>query len=149
MTRISSRPIKEGIANKISNHLITYIASIKTKKESKKFLNELLSDSERLLLAKRLAIVIMLEHGHSYVTIEKTLSVSSNTISRISHEKDNGRYHFVEKRSEIRNGIKKVNDRDGLDAIEKILLAGMPPRGKGRWNFLNELTEDKRKERLT
>lgn len=143
MPRVSKRPVKHNILEKISEQLISYIASIKTRRKSELFLTELCTEEERLVLAKRLAIVVMLEHNYSYVTIQKTLSVSPATIARIAEEKDRGRFRYIEKQCGTRYRPKS-GEEDFWDMLEEMLRMGMPPMGKGRWRYLNEMTRDKK-----
>ena len=148
MVRVSERPVKNETLLKISNQLVTYISSIQTKSNAEKFLDELLSDPERIMLAKRLAIVVLLERGHSYKTIERTLKVSSNTIARISGEKDKGRYKFIAKSCSLKRSRSRREDSAFWDYIELVLLAGMPSMGRGRWKFLDDLEAyEKRRQR--
>ena len=91
------------------------------------------------MLAKRLAIVVLLERGHGYKTIERTLKVSSNTIARISGEKDKGRYKFIAKSCSLKRSRNRREDSAFWDYIELVLLAGMPSMGRGSWNFMDDL----------
>lgn len=146
MARISERPVKNTILYKISEQLVSYIASIRTTRNSQRFIGELFSESERLMIAKRLAIVVMLEHGYSYVTIKKTLSVSNDTIARISEDKNRGRFKYIEKQCGTRYRP-KAGEEDFWNYLEIILQAGMPPQGKGRWRYLDELLEKDRERK--
>jgi len=129
-------------SRKSLSQLIKYVASIRTRMNSERFLEELFSEDERIMISKRLGIVIMLEHKYSYSVIERVLGVSPQTISRIVSEKDSGRFKFIEQHCGKRKKGALPGEEDIWDELEKILLAGMPPRGKGRWAFLNELSKD-------
>ena len=142
MVRISSKKINSAIASSIASQLIKYVASIRTPHDSKKFIDELLSDVEQLQLAKRLGIIIMLEHRYSYAEIERVLSVSPQTISRIALQKENGQFTFIEKHCGKRKRGSLPGEEDIWEVLENILLVGMPPRGKGRWDFLDKLSKD-------
>ena len=68
----------------ILNQLYRLLADLHQPKEVKKFLDSFMTDTERLVFAKRLAIAWLLEQGQSYEEIAKALNVSSATISSVA-----------------------------------------------------------------
>jgi len=85
------------------------------------------------MLIKRLAIVFMLEEGFSTYKISKTLKVSDATVRSIRH-------HY--KQNEFNSvlgvvGKSKFDYKKFLEVLDILLLAGMPPRGRGRWQSVN------------
>lgn len=48
------------------------------------FLNDLLGEEERVMLAKRLGIVVMIMEGYSMYRISRTLKVSPSTVEKIN-----------------------------------------------------------------
>lgn len=60
------------------------LCSIKTSDEAVKFLTDLLTSSEAVMLAKRIKIAKLLIGGKSYNTIEESLSVSQGTIAKVA-----------------------------------------------------------------
>lgn len=63
------------------------LADLQTPEEIELFLSSFMSSTERLVFAKRLAIVWMLEQGKSYEEISHKLRVSSATISSMAEER--------------------------------------------------------------
>lgn len=70
--------------NKDTDHLITTISSIKSKKEIKNFLRDLLTEGEIIEFGKRWRAARMLNDKIPYVQIVKETGLSSTTIARIS-----------------------------------------------------------------
>lgn len=60
------------------------LSEAKNEMEMETLLRALLSDKELTSVAKRLAIAIFLDKGHSYDHISKTLGVSSATIASVA-----------------------------------------------------------------
>ena len=101
MSRVSRNKLDSKIYAAILEQLDTSIASLTKAREIADLFDSLFTKTERLMLAKRLAIAILLERGVTYPKISKTLKVSSVTIS------------FV------RNGILKQNE--DYSALIKLL----------------------------
>lgn len=92
MPKISKNKLDKAAYDFISGNLIAALANLSEKKDIASLLDSLFTQTERLMLAKRLAIAVLLERGLSYKRIGGLLKVSSVTIG------------FV------RNGIMKNND---------------------------------------
>ncbi len=87
-------------------------------------LREILGPEERIMIAKRLAIVILSVEGHSFYSISRNLKVSPATAQRIKLEVDKGRYQNILSRL----GKSKKDYFAILDAIDSILhLGGLLP----------------------
>lgn len=84
MSQVSRRKVQLSIENKIYNTLFEAIAKLRSEKEIQEFLNDLLSPTERIMVAKRLAIAALLLKGYQYETISDILKVSSTTIGKVS-----------------------------------------------------------------
>ncbi len=60
------------------------LCSIKTTDEAVKFLTDLLTSAEAVMLAKRIRIAQLLIEGKNYNAIEETISVSQGTIAKVA-----------------------------------------------------------------
>ena len=96
--------------------------------EMKAVLHALLTKTEKVMLAKRLAIIYMLENGESWYRIQHTLKVSPSTVERLSHACDLGIYDALRKKI----GAKRWN------GFWRTMEALLPPRA-GRDRFKNFL----------
>lgn len=114
MPHISDKKLNKNIAKQIDNQLLNILSSTKT--EDLKFIMEyLLTPTERLMLAKRLAIFILLKDGLSGYKISKLLKISKTTVSKFAGNID----HKVNKRQE-NSKFKDFSD-DLLDYVFGIL----------------------------
>ena len=98
----------------------------------KKVARELLTGVERLMLAKRLAIICMLGEGVSFKEICTKLKVSPSTVNRLWSQMQK------EKFKETLQLIKKQKTSTKLLALIEALV--MPrSRNTARWKFIDEL----------
>jgi len=75
------------------------IADIRTPEEAQEVLQELLSETERVAIMKRLGIAVLLNTGTSYDKIRKMINVSSATIASIQERMG---------RKGLQNAIEKI-----------------------------------------
>lgn len=96
-------------------------------------LRELFTKTEKIMFAKRIALVYLLSKKVPFAKIDSLLHLSPVTISKFSTRLDLGKY---------KQTIAIVTRRGKfLDILEKILQAGMPPKyGRGRWKKLYRTT---------
>ncbi len=144
MVYISKKPLKPETLSRISDLFIAHIAGIKTKQNSKRFIDEILTNTEKKMLAKRLAIIVMLHRKQSYSIIIGILKVSRTTIAKINIDLKNGEFDFIisqlNKTSKNASWNKSSNFSIWLDIM---LGMRMPAVGKGRWKFLDEIKQKK------
>jgi len=134
MPHVSKNKLDNKTLYQISEKLFEAVKHLKHEKEVSQFFNDLLTKTERIMLAKRLAIVVMLEAGYPFRVISRTLKVSESTISSMRDRFDRGGdgYKLV-----LRLFEKEKFWKDFFKSIEKILQPDfLPPRGKGRWERL-------------
>ena len=75
----------------IDQTLVRLIAELNSPAVVREFLEAFFSPAERIVLAKRLAIAVMLEDQKSYTEIQRSLHVSSATVATVADlRKKNG-----------------------------------------------------------
>ncbi|PIR68664.1 hypothetical protein COX93_02080 [Candidatus Nomurabacteria bacterium CG_4_10_14_0_2_um_filter_30_12] len=132
MPHISSKKLKKETLNKLYSEFGKAFEKSARKSEAKFFLGDLLTKTEKIMLAKRFAIIYLLSKDVPVSYIAESLGVSYSTLSRMSLKYDIGKYSSLLKTLENNN-----NNKDIWRILEKILKAGLPPRaGRGRWKFL-------------
>jgi len=130
MPHISAKKIKTENLSKLYSELVSALEKSTRKSKTKIFLNDLLTRTEKIMLAKRFAVVYLLSKGVPNSYIYETLHMSPATIARMSLKYENERY------SNLLRSISRRN-KDIWRTLEKILRAGLPPiAGRGRWKFL-------------
>lgn len=128
MPQLSRFPMSNKIKEEIISSLCWLIANFNSEKEVYKFLDDFLSKTEKLMLAKRLAIALMIEKGYSYFEIRDTLKVSTSTILRISH--------WLDKSGEgYKIGISKLRKKEKLHNFWKEIEDLIEIVGKGKRVF--------------
>ncbi len=126
MPHVSKKLLEKTKFSDIHHDLFKTIAELSGSGNAKAVLGELLTKTEKLMLAKRLAIIAMLDRGESIYSIQEILKVSPSTAARMSFLYENGAY---------KNLVKGIRSKDNFWVqLEKII----PPRvGRNRFkNFL-------------
>ncbi len=134
MVHLSKRRVKKETFIKIGKQLAEFICGLETTQNTKILLETLISEPERIMLAKRLAVIIMLGWGYSFSQISGSLKVSESTVVNVWKKMKKGRLRSLEEH------FKKVGRKTSFwDNLEEFLRFGLPPRGRGRWAwFLND-----------
>ena len=133
MPHVSRKKLKKKVFIKIGEQLSSTIAKASSARELKWIFRELITPIERVMLAKRLAIILMLERGYSIDIIQKTLKVTPQTIVRFWKITKHSLYKPIIK--EISNNKVK---KDFWQELEKLILLGMPLRGK-QWQLMRRV----------
>lgn len=83
MGRVSKRKIDPEIEERIFEIFWDYLATLRDLKDIHEFLISLLSFTEQVMIAKRLAIAVLLARGYNYEEIDQTLKVSKSTVGTV------------------------------------------------------------------
>ncbi len=127
--------------NKLSNEhlekLFSQLSSLLGKQNKsgiENFLSDLLGAEERIMLAKRLGIIVLLHEGQSLYKISNTLKVSTATAENIQKKLQSGAYkHILDMLTTNKKSYGAI-----LQTLESILTVGgiMPSRaGLDRYKF--------------
>lgn len=84
MPQVSKNPIPKETERKIRRAFTKALISIKSEGEMERYIFDLLTPTERIMLAKRLAIAALLIGGLPYHQISERLKVSTSTIGRVN-----------------------------------------------------------------
>jgi len=125
MTQVSRRLLPQGVEERIFEILWQSLADLNSAGKVEKFLEDLLSKTEKMMLAKRLAIAVMLAKGFKYRGIQETLKVSGTTVMLVSNQLKLGGTGY-------RQAIDKlIKDEKIVQALDKIgdMLSALP-KGK-------------------
>lgn len=83
MPRVNPRKLDSKDKMKYLDLLWTSIAQLETREETKQFFKDLLSESEAIMLARRIEIARRLIEGQTYDNISRELKVGVDTICRV------------------------------------------------------------------
>ena len=84
MSQVSKRVLSKSIQERLFQNFWEIFAQIKKPKEVAIFLEDFLSPTEKVMLAKRLAIAILFSKGYDHRSISSLLKVSTSTVNNIS-----------------------------------------------------------------
>ena len=84
--QVSKQKLNKTIEKQIYSIFYQLIADVRSTGEAETIFGDLLSDTEKQVLTKRLAIAIFLDKGRSYENIKNTLKVSSATIASVQEQ---------------------------------------------------------------
>lgn len=82
MTRVSKNPLRKDIQERVWEIFLTSLSSLK-KEVAMDFVNDLLSETEKVMLSKRLSIALMIIKGYNSSYIATTLKVSGSTVNSV------------------------------------------------------------------
>jgi Trp operon repressor len=128
MPHVSKRKLDEETLDVIFKKLIVVLEDAQHKKKFATVLSEILTSTEKIMLAKRITIVLLLFGEIPQHRIAESLHVSPTTVSKISLRVELGKY----------DSIRSISKKEKID-LEKIvwllLTAGgvLPPRAGGKY----------------
>jgi len=76
--------LKADIAERLFQNFWEMFANIKQARQIQLFLEDFLSPTEKIMLAKRMAIAILFSKGYDHRTISSMLKVSTTTVNNIA-----------------------------------------------------------------
>lgn len=129
MTQVSKRPLDKKIYDRIFEIFIAAFIEVNNKKKAEKFLTEIFSETEQIMIAKRLAIAFLLTKKYSFEAITKMLKVSQATICQVNRfaKKETSGYISILKEVEKHTGDNSGNSLAYILTVMETLLP--PPRG--------------------
>ena len=146
MAQVSKYPISKDIADRIFDIFIKTLLKIQNPQDAQNLTNDLFSPTEKIMLAKRLAIAFLLMKNYQYREISKLLRVSVATVAsvNISHKYGSGGYKTILERIAKEEKLEEFF----LGIAEQLLkLPASVSKGGGNWRYLlEEVRKSKRKK---
>lgn len=146
MAQVSRYPISKDVADRIFDVFIKCFIKVKNNKDAQILANDLFTPTERIMLAKRLAIAFCLMKGYQYREISKLLRVSLTTIAVVNLTLKYGSngYNTI---------LERINKEEKLEDLfksiaDKILTAGSYGKGSGTWRYLRAELQKSRDKKL-
>ena len=142
MSQVSRNPLSKESNYEIQATLWWLLARLNNDSDVGNFLNGLLTKTEKIMLAKRLAVAFLLSKNYNYRDISNALKVSTSTIVRIKEatNKAEGGYELFIKKLEKRSELKKLEKQ--FDKFIGKLISIVPPQKndmKGRATWLKKI----------
>lgn len=145
MTQVSKYPISKEVADRIFEIFLKSFVAIKNKEEADQFITDFLTPTEKIMLAKRLAIAFLLGKGYDYRTIQRIIRVSTSTIASVNLVRSHGSEGYKKLIAKI---LREESVKHFLeDAATKLLsIPAASTKGGGAYRYLKqELEKNKRK----
>ena len=143
MTQVSKYPISKKVADRIFDVFLKTLVEIKSNKEADEFISDLLTPTEKIMLAKRLAIAFLLEKNYDYRTIQKIIRVSAPTITSVNNARKYGSEGYKKLVAKIIKEEKLISFFD--ETVEKLLsIPSELEKGSGTWSYLKEQVENRK-----
>lgn len=148
MAQISRKPIRKEVYEQIFELLLKIFTESHSRKKATLLLDDLLSPTEKIVFAKRLAIALLLAKGYGYEEIKEILKVSMPTIATVNLNlkyKGEG-YRYFANRILREQKIRKIWEK-----IEDLVLKMGSSGGKGSkgWCYLKQEVQKKRRKKST
>jgi len=146
MAQVSKYRIPSKVYERIFEIFLKSLAEIKSKNEAEAFIKDFLTPTERIMLAKRLAIAFLLEKDYDFRTISMILRVSTSTVGRVNLARKYGSKGY-------QKVIKKILQEEKLtkfflEAAEVLSGSlGKSTKGGGAWRYLHHKLKKKKKKR--
>lgn len=118
MPRASKRKLNGKKVAKINDSLHYLISILNNENVAANFLNDFLTPEEKMMLAKRLVIFMMLNKDYSPGIISSTLNVSYETIRIYSNQLPYKRTEFIQLLNKV---LKREKTGDFWNKIDKML----------------------------
>ena len=133
MPHISQKKMSDKDFNKIYDQLVSFFDTAGNQRKSDILFREFITNTEKIMLAKRLAILCLIDDSVSEHYISCILSVSPSTISRISLSYEQGKFPYI-------SNIIRKNKQSIWDVLEGAVQSSMEGYvGPKRWSWLEEI----------
>ncbi len=143
MAQVSKRYLQKQVEERILDLFWTSLSTLSTKEKVANFLDDLLSHTEKIMLAKRLAIAFMLKKDHSYPVINNLLKVSDQTIWNVKTNLTHRGKGYKMAIEQIMNKEKWETFWQGLDHFLTQLL---PPKHGTNWKEVRRKQWEKQRK---
>jgi TrpR-related protein YerC/YecD len=146
MSQVSKYPLKQKVFEKMFELLSKAIINSNNKEEVESLLDDLLTPTEKIMLAKRLAIAVLLTKGYFYKTIQEIIRVSTPTIAMVSLSLKYKGKGFKSFTSQI---LKEEKSNEFWDKIEDLVLGTLSNvKGGKPYRYLKEeLRKNKQRQK--
>lgn len=133
MPHISEKKLDDKYFYKLYSQMIKIFDTTGTARKSQILLEEFFTETEKIMFAKRLAVICLLCEWVSRPSISDMLLISPSTVDRISLQYEIGNYSYLE------NLIKK-NSRTMWEVLDDMIHDSVSKKlGKRRLAWITEL----------
>jgi len=146
MAQISKYPISHQLTERIFELFLKTLIEIKSSDEAERFITEFLTPTEKVVLAKRITIALLLEKGYDYRSIQQLLHVSAPTIRSVNLALKYGNDGYRQMLNKIQRE-EKISILLNSLAVTLLSAPATLERGKGSWSYLKKQIEGDKKSK--
>lgn len=117
MPHVSRNKLEPQEEKDLTESLNLVLSSVSKREDMIRFLDSLLSDTEKLMLAKRLGIVVLVREGLKDSEIAKALHVTDMTVAKMRY------FYEARARGGYDIALKKIENDKMLQGVKRFLLA--------------------------
>lgn len=143
MVQISKKILDKELESELFKQLWHSLGRINSSTRASDFYSDLLSYTERLMLAKRIATAILITRGKNMTEIRGSLNVSFSTVTNVNSWVKNAK---PETKKLLENISKEKGWKLVFDKIDE-LLGNIPPRRHSDWSEEYRIRRTESKER--
>lgn len=144
MTQVSKYPLRKEIQERMFEVFLDSIGMVKTRGQVEKLIDDLLSPTERIMLAKRLSIALLLFKSYDQRAIAKILKVSLGTVNKVSLALQNGTGGYTMVLSAV---VKQEKFHAFFEKLDDTLADLFPPANRNWSHWRRERWEAKLRNR--
>ena len=120
----------------LSQHLTEAVTALRDREALTLFFEDLLSPTERTMIGKRLAIMLLLRHELSFVEIGVVLKVSQSTISGMSEKLQRAHAALITALERLEGNRKVIRLLEKIDLVVTRFVKKYPKKVGRRWAHL-------------
>lgn len=125
MTNVTRKEVG-GKKYKTAHHQFVKLISMLNNSGAKHLIDELLTESEQIMLIKRFAVIFMFTQGYSYYKASQAIGVSKSTAQRLYSQYSLGEFENLFK------GLSKTQKSELVSVIEDIIMSSVNMKARAR-----------------
>lgn len=130
MVQISRKKLDKDIETEMYKQFWKSLSEMRSPQESSEFFSDILTETEKVMLAKRFAVALLIVRGRTATEIRQAINVTYSTISSVSSWVKNAK----PKTQDILKSLSSQKDWEAIhDRIEE-LIDKLPPRYHSDWS---------------
>ncbi len=145
MPQISRKKLDKTIETEMFSQFWESLSALQDSVHIASFFSDLLTDTEKIMLAKRFTIAVLLLRGKRAVEIKDTLHVTNSTIGSVGSWLKNAK---PQTKNALQRIIKEGNWQALLDRVEA-LLDELPPAYGTNWSEAGKAKWKRKMERAS
>ena len=132
MPHISKRKVSDKNKKKLQEYLLVFLMEL-TDKQRRDVFSEVFTETEKVMLAKRLAMVLLISKDFSINKIADALKMSPSTIQRFYLKFETGKLDKTSKWLAKKTAVRKL-----MSTIGDIIFTALNPKDFPLGKFLDE-----------